>query len=143
MSLYHKLRLDPPVLKVEGNPREIKIDVVSVMCDNKYRWSVKKIDGDYKISTHPQSFSNFGTKYKRDDIEWEMDEGNWEEVWEMINSGTIQIEKIKYRDNQNKELTNYEKDFLVDILTEDLEDNDECISELHKETLSSIITKIK
>jgi hypothetical protein len=40
MSLYHKLRLDPPLLKIEGNPREIKIDVVSVMCDNKYRWSV-------------------------------------------------------------------------------------------------------
>ena len=72
-----------------------------------------------------------------------MDEGNWEEVWDMINSGTIQIEKIKYRDNQNKELTNYEKDFLVDILTEDLEDNDECVSELHKETLRGIITKIK
>ena len=64
MSLYHKLRLDPPVLKIEGNPREIKIDVVSVMCDNKYRWSVKNIDGDYKISTSPQAFSNFGTKYR-------------------------------------------------------------------------------
>ena len=42
-------------------------------------------------------FSNFQTKYKKDDIEWEMDEGNWEEVWEMINSGANVIEKIKYR----------------------------------------------
>jgi len=98
MSLYHKLRLEPPLLKIKGNPREIKIDVVSVMCDNKYRWSVSANDnGDYKISTSPQAFSNFQTKYRKDDIEWEMDEGNWEEVWEMINSGTIQIEKIKYR----------------------------------------------
>lgn len=98
MSLYHKLRLDPPLLKIEGTPREIKIDVVSVMCDNKYRWSVFTNDnGDYKISTSPQAFSNFQTKYRKDDIEWEMDEGNWEEVWEMINSGTIKIEQIKYR----------------------------------------------
>lgn len=98
MSLYHKLRLDPPLLKIEGKPREIKIDVVSVMCDNKYRWSVFKNDnGDYKISTSPQAFSNFQTKYKKDDIEWEMDGGDWQEVWEMINSGTIKIEKIKYR----------------------------------------------
>ena len=98
MSLYHKLRLEPPVLKIEGKPREIKIDIVSVMCDNKYRWSVSKNErGDYKISTSPSAFSNFQTKYKKDDIEWEMDEGNWEEVWEMINSGSIQIEQIKYR----------------------------------------------
>tara|TARA_R100000654_G_scaffold16524_6_gene34667 strand:+ start:2036 stop:2329 length:294 start_codon:yes stop_codon:yes gene_type:complete len=97
MSLYHKLRLDPPALKVEGNPREIKIDVVSVMCDNKYRWSVKKIKGDYKIFTSPFAYSNFQTKFKRDDIEWEMDNGNWNKVFNMINSGTIQIEQIKYR----------------------------------------------
>ena len=98
MSLYHKLRLEPPVLKIEGKPREIKIDVVSVMCDNKYRWIVKKDgNGDYRINTSPSSYSNFQIEWRKDDIEWEMDNMNWEEVWEMINSGTIKIEKIKYR----------------------------------------------
>ena len=97
MSLYNKLKFNPPTLKVEGKPREIKIDVVSVMCDNKYRWIVKQVDGDYKISTAPYSFSNFQTEFRKDDIEWEMDNGNWDEVFDMINSGTIAVEQIKYR----------------------------------------------
>jgi len=94
---YNKLRLNPPTLKVEGKPREMKIDVVSVMCDNKYRWKVKQVDGDYKISTSPFSFRNFQTKFRKDDIEWEMDNGNWNQVFDMINSGTILVEQIKYR----------------------------------------------
>jgi hypothetical protein len=96
-SLYRKLKFNPPTLKVEGTPREMKIDLVSVMCDNKYRWSVEQVDGDYKISTSPFAYSNFQTKYRKDDIEWEMDNGNWNEVFNMINSGTIKIEQIKYR----------------------------------------------
>ena len=64
MSLYNKLKFNPPKLNVEGKPREIKIDVVSVMCDNKYRWRVKQVDGDYKISTSPFAYSNFQTKFR-------------------------------------------------------------------------------
>jgi len=68
------------------------------MCDNRYRWTIKKNEaGDYKIFTHGFAYSNFQIKHRRDDIEWEVDEGNWNKVFEMINSGTSKIESIKSR----------------------------------------------
>jgi hypothetical protein len=97
-SKYVRLLLNPPKLKVEGKPRQIKIDLISSMCDNRYRWSISQNDdGDYKIFTNGFAYSNFGIKYKKDDIEWEMDEGNWDLVWRMINSGYQIIENLKYR----------------------------------------------
>jgi len=98
MSEYEKLYRNPPKLEVKGKPRQMKIDLISVMCDNKYRWSCTKDDnGDWKINTLGQAFSNFQCKCRKDDIEWEMDDGNWDEVWKMINSGTKLVSSIKYR----------------------------------------------
>ena len=98
MSKYGELLRKPPVLEVYGKPREMKIDLVSTMCDNRYRWTIKENeDGDYKINCHGQAYSNFQTDHGRDDIEWIADEGNWDKVFEMINTGTILIESIKYR----------------------------------------------
>ena len=98
MSKYGELLRKPPVLEVYGKPREMKIDLVSAMCDNRYRWTIKENeDGDYKISTSPFAYSNFQTDHRKDDIEWTADEGEWDEVFEMINSGTSKIESIKYR----------------------------------------------
>ena len=98
MSKYGELLRKPPQLLVYGKPREMKIDLVSCTCDNKYRWTIKENeDGDYKIFTHGFAYSNFQIKHGKDDIEWIADEGNWEEVFEMINTGTSKIESIKYR----------------------------------------------
>ena len=98
MSRFGELLREPPVLMVKGNPREIKIDLVSATCDNRYRWTVKKDkDGDWKINTGKFAYSNFQTKHGRDDIEWIADEGNWNKVFDMINTGTSRIEAIKYR----------------------------------------------
>lgn len=98
MSRYGELLREPPVLTIKGKPREIKIDLVSCMCDNRYRWTIKKDkDGDYKIHTGMWAYSNFQSKHGRDDIEWVADEGDWNKVFEMINSGTSKIESIKYR----------------------------------------------
>ena len=98
MSEYEKLMYNPPRLDIQGKPRQIKIDLVSVMCDNKYRWMVSKDEnGDYRINTMGYAYSNFQCKYRKDDIEWEMDEGNWDLVWRMINSGTSKVSNIKYR----------------------------------------------
>tara|TARA_R100001530_G_scaffold60360_3_gene43629 strand:+ start:2713 stop:3015 length:303 start_codon:yes stop_codon:yes gene_type:complete len=97
-QMYRELKDNPPILKIEGKPREIKIDLVSVMCDNKYRWIVKKDgNGDYRINTSPFAYSNFQIEWRKDDIEWEMDKMNWNEVFDMINSGTSVIANIKYR----------------------------------------------
>jgi hypothetical protein len=98
MSKYRELRTNPPKLEVKENAREIKIDLVSCMCDNRYRWTIKKNeDGDYKIFTHGFAYNNWQIHHGKDDIEWVADEGNWNKVFEMINSGTSIIEKIKSR----------------------------------------------
>jgi hypothetical protein len=98
MSKYRELLTNPPTLEVKGKPREIKIDLVSCMCDNRYRWTIKENkDGDYKIFTHGHAYSNFQIKHGKDDIEWIADEGDWNGVFKMINSGTEKIESIKYR----------------------------------------------
>ena len=98
MSKYQELLENPPKLKIEGKPREIKINLVSCMCDNKYRWTIKQNeDGDYKINTHGFAYSNWQIKDRKDDIEWIADEGDWDEVFEMINTGTSKVESIKYR----------------------------------------------
>ncbi len=93
-----ELRLNPPTLKVEGKPREIKIDVVASMCDNKYRFTIKlNKSGDYKIFTHGFAWSNFGIKIRQDDLEWLADDGEWNKVFEAFNSGYQLIESVKYR----------------------------------------------
>ena len=98
MSKYGELLRKPPVLTVKGKPREIKIDLVSCTCDNRYRWTIKKDkDGEWKINTGMFAYSNFQIEHGRDDIEWIADEGNWNEVFSMINTGTSKIESIKYR----------------------------------------------
>ena len=98
MSKYQELLVNPPKLKIEGKPKEIKIDLVSCMCDNRYRWTIKQNeDGDYRINTHGFAYSNFQIKDRKDDIEWVADEGKWEKVFNMINSGTKKIESVKYR----------------------------------------------
>ena len=98
MSKYRELLVNPPKLKIEGKPREIKINLISCMCDNSYRWTIKQnSEGDYRINTHGFAYSNWGIKHRKDDIEWTADDGNWKEVFKMINTGTSKIESIKYR----------------------------------------------
>ena len=98
MSIYNQLKENPPKLKIKGKPREIKINLISCMCDNEYRWTIyKNENGDYRINTHGFCYSNWQIKHHRDDIEWIADEGNWEQVFKMINTGTSKIQSIKYR----------------------------------------------
>ena len=98
MSKYRELLINPPKLKLEGKPREIKINLISCMCDNSHRWTIKQnSEGDYRINTHGFAYSNWQIKHRKDDIEWTADDGNWKEVFKMINTGTSKIESIKYR----------------------------------------------
>ena len=98
MDKYTELLNNPPKLEVKENAREVVITLISSMCDNRYKWTIKKNpDGDFKIYTHGFSFDNFQTKFDKDDIEWEADDNNWDNVFRMINSGTEKIEQIKSR----------------------------------------------
>jgi len=98
MSKYNELLKNAPKLTVKKGAREVVINLISCMCDNKYIWTIKKNnEGDFKISTHGYAFDNFQTKYERNEIEWTADESNWEKVFDMINSGTSRIESIRSR----------------------------------------------
>lgn len=98
MTKYKNLLINKPLLTVKENAREVVINLVSCMCDNTHTWTIKKNkDGDFKISTHGFAFNNFQTKASKDEIEWEADNGNWERVFNMINSGTSQIESVRSR----------------------------------------------
>lgn len=98
MSKYRELTQNPPKLEVKKDAKEIIINLVSCMCDNRHKWRLKRNEnGEFKISTLDYAFSNFQTKFDKIDIEWEADEENWEKVFSMINSGTSKIENIKSR----------------------------------------------
>jgi hypothetical protein len=98
MSKYNELLKNAPKLTVKKGAREVVINLISCMCDNKYTWTIKKNnEGDFKISTHGYSFNNFQTKYERNEIEWTADESNWKKVFDMINSGTSKIESVRSR----------------------------------------------
>lgn len=102
MNLYEQLRDNPPKLVVDPSPhnsiRQIKIDLVSVMCDNKYRWiATKNDDDDFVINTGRHAYSNFGIPHHKDDLEWAMDADDWDSVFDMINEGTVKVQSIQYR----------------------------------------------
>jgi hypothetical protein len=97
MSKYRELVLNPPIVlhHIKVDAREVIFYVVSCMCDNEYTLRLRKNnEGEFKMSGMGFSLSNFGFKFKPFEIEWEADCGNWIDVKNMINSGTVKIEKI-------------------------------------------------
>lgn len=87
---------NPPKFKIEGN--EVIMTLVSAMCDNQHTWKFKRnSEGNFKISTCGFAYRNFQTKFEKWEIEWEADEGNWNEVISMINSGTSRVGKVRCR----------------------------------------------
>ena len=84
--------------EIKKNTRELKIHIVSSMCDNKYILSLKKNnDGEFKMSGGRFALSNFGFASPVYEIEWAADEGNWREVIDIINGGYQRIDKIVSR----------------------------------------------
>lgn len=97
-SKYRSLRRYPPKLQVKENARELIITTISCMCDNIHHLTLKKNrDGDFRLDGNGFSLSNWQMEHPVHDIEWAADEGNWESVFEMINSGTSAISEIKSR----------------------------------------------
>lgn len=98
MSKYSSLRQNPPKLSVKENAREVIITTISCMCDNVHYLTLKKnSEGDFVLHRHGHAYSNWQMKYPQHDIEWAADEGNWNQVFRMINSGTSAISEIKSR----------------------------------------------
>jgi hypothetical protein len=57
----------------------------------------KNSDGEFKLNTVEFALSNWQMKYPQHEIEWEADAGNWDTVFDMINSGVERIAEIKSR----------------------------------------------
>ena len=91
MSKYQELIQNPPKVyqEVKKNAKEVIFYVVSCMCDNN----------EFKMSGMGFALSNFqfGLReggIKPFEIEWEADQENWIDVVDMINSGTVKVEKV-------------------------------------------------
>lgn len=98
MSKFRELHFSPPKLEVCKTPREVIITTISAMCDNVHTIKLKKnSEGDFKMSGCGFALSNWQMKHPIHDIEWEADANNWDLVFEMINTGTSRIEKVKSR----------------------------------------------
>lgn len=98
MSKYQELLQNPPRIKVTPNAREVIFKTVSCMCDNVHYLKFKKnSEGDFKMTGNGFSLSNWQMKYAPHDIEWTADEGKWNQVGRMINTGTSKIESVKSR----------------------------------------------
>ena len=97
-SKYSELCSNPPILTVVENAREVIINLVSCMCDNKNKFTLKKnADGDFKLNTNGHAFSNFQIPFAKDEIEWAADASDWKGVFRMINAGTSKIESVRSR----------------------------------------------
>lgn len=104
LTQWQELKYNPPVLKVKDGAREVILEMVSVMCDNRSLLRFKKNnEGDFKLNSPPRNggygnaLSNYQLKHTPTDIEWEADDENWDEVFNMINTGTAKIESVKSR----------------------------------------------
>jgi hypothetical protein len=97
-ATYRELRQNPPSLTIKEGAKEIIITTISAMCDNVEPLRIKKnADGEFKMSGMGYALSNWQMKSPIYEIEWMADEGEWDEVLRMINSGTSAIEKIMSR----------------------------------------------
>lgn len=99
-SLYQELRNNPPVIKIEKeNPREVHFETVSCMCDNRHKISFYRNDnGSYRMSGNGFALSNWQMKgdYETDCC-WAVEDGDWDKVVKIINTGTSIVESVKYR----------------------------------------------
>lgn len=98
MSIYRDLIQNPPTLVVKEDAKDIVIDLVSCMCDNKGQMRFKKDQfGEFKCTTGRDAYGNFQIKYSKVELEWTADEGSWNELFGMINTGTSKIARIMSR----------------------------------------------
>ena len=98
MSEFQKLYQSPPKLTVNKNVKEVIIETISCMCDNRHLLKLRKNTNDeFRLTGGMSALSNWQFKHDIYEIEWAADEENWSEVFRMINTGTAQIKSVKSR----------------------------------------------
>ena len=99
MSKFSELQTNPPKIEVKKGAREVIFTLVSVMCDNRYKYGFKKNEqGDFQALRFGYAFSTFQIEgYDEIDIVWAADEEKWQDVVKMINTGTCRVELVRSR----------------------------------------------
>ncbi len=99
---YRTIINNKPNLTIKDNAKDVIFTLVSAMCDNiSYIRFKRKEDNEHSLSYYNNhvrlAFSNLQCDYSTHDILWEADNSNWEEVINMINTGTSAIADVKSR----------------------------------------------
>jgi len=96
---YQELRNNPIKVNIKKGVKEVVLEIVSAMCDNKHTFRFKKDEnGEFKLNTCGFSYSNFQIKsHNKIDLEWLADDGKWQEIVNAINSGVQKVYEIKQR----------------------------------------------
>jgi len=103
MSMYRTLRFNPPKLTVKKDVSEVIFKMVSCMCDNKSNIVFYKDKRDnwrchaMLPSRMGYALSNYQMKGDSYDLEYLAEEGNWDSVIKLINSGTAVISSVLSR----------------------------------------------
>lgn len=99
MSLYETTKNNPIKIDIKKDAKDVVLELVSVMCDNKYTLRLKRnSSGEFKLHTCGQAYSNFQIRdHSKIDIEWLADDGDWNSVVNVVNSGTSKVYQIKQR----------------------------------------------
>jgi len=98
MRKYKELVNNPPEISVPKVCREVIFGVVFEIGDitNLIRFK-KNVEGDFVISGGGLLFKNYRGNYERFELEWAADEGEWDYVMRLINSGPMQIDYVRFR----------------------------------------------
>ena len=109
MSKYREIRQNPPALKVVDNPSRVTMKMVSCMCDNRSEIKFLKTENFWRVwavlpSGMGNSLSNYqfgcgatggGFKATAEDLCWMAEDGEWDEIIKVVNSGVSVIELIR------------------------------------------------
>ena len=97
---YKTLTATPPKISVVAGAREVIFTTVSCMCDNIHQLTFRKNDeGDFRVSGNGSCLSNWqmkGEDYKTD-LEWAADDQKWDNVIDIINTGTAVVSSVRSR----------------------------------------------
>lgn len=95
MSKYKELKDNPPAIEVKENAREVIFKTISCMCDNVHYLIFRKNEGgDFKMHGNGHCISNWQMQFERFELEWIADDGQWDDVVRMINTGTSKIASV-------------------------------------------------
>jgi hypothetical protein len=98
MKKYQELKHNAPKLKTKYNAREVIFKTVSCMCDNVNYFRFKKDNNnEFKLDCMGFCYSNFQIPSPKYSLEWNADDNNWNEVINLINSGTSLVESVQSR----------------------------------------------